>query len=105
MWYLIVSIPDLCNLTYFSCVFVTFPYGAGQVWYLIVSIPDLFLLLNYDRDFMLSLSDNNQADVTSDKYRSLFSPGTKQCAAKFSLYSNVMYMYHTISSFPSILLI
>ena len=29
----------------FSCVFVTFPYGAlGQAWYLIVSIPDLYLL-------------------------------------------------------------
>ena len=35
----------------FSCVFVTFPYGAlGQVWYLIVSIPDICLLpyFNYN---------------------------------------------------------
>ena len=41
----IVSIPDLCTLTYFvmfNCAFVTFPCGIlGQVWYLIVSIPDL----------------------------------------------------------------
>ena len=29
----------------FSCVFVTYPYGAlGQVWYLIVSISDICLL-------------------------------------------------------------
>ena len=74
VWCLIVSITDLCLLSYFSntvlpvacivvvtyleraellallseifsCVFVTFPYGvSGQVWYLIVSIPDLCLL-------------------------------------------------------------
>ena len=52
VWYLIVSIPDLCTLTYFvyayKCqdgieyVFVTLPCVIlGQVWYLIVSIPYL----------------------------------------------------------------
>ena len=68
-WCLIVSIPDLCPLSFFvflmpsrlfiaalwspawkrlgscgdvNCIFVTFPCGIlGQVWYLIVSFPDL----------------------------------------------------------------
>ena len=62
MWYLIVSIPDLCTLTNFVvtyleradllalvgavyCIFVTFPDGIlGQVWYLIVTFPDLCCL-------------------------------------------------------------
>ena len=48
VWYLIVSIPDLCTITYFYCVFVTFPCGVlDQVWCLIVSIPDLCLLSNF----------------------------------------------------------
>ena len=43
VWYLIVSIPDLCILPH--CVFVTFQYGVlSHVWYLIVSIPDLCIL-------------------------------------------------------------
>ena len=41
MWYLIVSIPDLCTITYFC----NFPIGIlGRVWYLIVSTPDLCTL-------------------------------------------------------------
>ena len=43
VWYLIVSIPDLCTLTYF----VTFLCRIlGQVWYLIVLIP-AFCHLSY----------------------------------------------------------
>ena len=38
----------MCCLLVFSCVFVTFPYGAlGQVRYLIVSIPDLCILPDF----------------------------------------------------------
>ena len=62
MWYLIVSIPDLCNLitlwppagkgltswllfVLFNCDFVTFPFGIlGKMWYLILSYPDLCCL-------------------------------------------------------------
>ena len=41
VWYLIVSIPELCTLTYFT-------YGVlGQVWYLNVSIPYHCLLLYF----------------------------------------------------------
>ena len=62
VWYWIVSIFDLCTLTYFvvtcwksadtlalwygllSCVLFTFQYGVlSQVKYLAISIPDLFL--------------------------------------------------------------
>ena len=43
----------------FSCVFVTFPIGVpGQVWYLI----DHLLIFAFLSTFMLSFSDNNQAD-------------------------------------------
>ena len=64
VWYLIVSIPDICLLHYFviTCleradllahlcvvfpwVFVTFTFSvSGRMWYLLVSIPDLCLLL------------------------------------------------------------
>ena len=67
VWYLIVSIPDLCTFTYFSdhllgkvCLlgslvcyvllfFVTFPYGIlGLVWHLISSISDICLPLHFN---------------------------------------------------------
>ena len=47
MWGLIVSIPDLYPLSYFNCASL---------------LADLFLIC-YERDFMVFLSDNNQADV------------------------------------------
>ena len=36
MWYLIVSIPDLCNLTYFKAL----PYISHQTWASVVKEPD-----------------------------------------------------------------
>ena len=54
MWYLIVSIPDLCNLTYF----VDIPMGTNCA----PLVADLFLFC-CERDFMLSLSDNNQTGI------------------------------------------
>ena len=50
-------------ISWLSCMwcFVTFPCGVqGQVWCLVVSILDLSALL---LSFMLSLSDNNHANV------------------------------------------
>ena len=58
MLYLVVSIPELCTLTYFAIILKgkrelvdllslsswCLVMVVGQVWYLIVSIPDLFPL-------------------------------------------------------------
>ena len=35
----------------FNCVFVTFPYNLGQVWYLIVSFPDLCRISYFEAHF------------------------------------------------------
>ena len=35
------------------CEFVTFPFVVGQVWYLIVSIPDLCTLTYFDNPILL----------------------------------------------------
>ena len=100
MWYLIVSTPDLCTLTYFvmiNCLFTSEQPKRYKLWscpkmcdtlhYIldnifirfcsnlysqIVSIPlgtncvslvaDLFCIC-YERDCMLSLSENDQTDI------------------------------------------
>ena len=51
MWYLIVSIPDLCTLTYIAM-------GTNCA-----SLVAYLFLFCYERDFMKSLSDDKQADI------------------------------------------
>ena len=62
VWYLIVSIPGLCTLTHFGSKLygqiVGIPMGTNCA----PLVKDLVLLC-YERDFVLSLSDNNQTDI------------------------------------------
>ena len=47
----------ITHFVVFNCEFVTFP-NPGQVWYLIVSIPDLYTLTYFSYDIPGPLSSN-----------------------------------------------
>ena len=54
MWYLIVSIPDLCTLTYFVCLLGWWGPDALAVCWAYQALPVGFLLLRYSVLLLLS---------------------------------------------------
>ena len=60
MWRLIVSIPDLCPLSCFKVLYLSRRYTKEYL--LCSSFADSLFVYN-ERDFMLSLSDKNSAEV------------------------------------------
>ena len=88
VWLLIVSIPDLCHLSYFNTI-----YGWGSVLRLTDSNLSLFIhLFNYrtgkhfHNDFFLAINSILRAGVLAIKFtRTIYRPYTKQLEKEDSI--------------------